>query len=100
MARLLERSLRDMYRAGEIFTFLMPAAEAIYLPHDFRTVYEQERKFYEETSETPGISISQATEEDLESLSLAANTWLERNYQVYALRDAALLPETDERIRK
>ena len=89
MARLLERSLRDMYRAGEIFTFLMPAAEAIYLPHDFRTVYEQERKFYEETSETPEISISQAKEEDLESLSLAANTWLERNYQVYALRDAA-----------
>ena len=41
MASLLKKSLEDMYQAGEAFTFLMPASESIYLPFDFRTVYEQ-----------------------------------------------------------
>ena len=43
MASLLKKSLEDMYQAGEAFTFLMPASESIYLPFDFRTVYEQEK---------------------------------------------------------
>ena len=41
MAGLLREALLDMYQAGVTFTYLMPAAEAIYLPHDFRTMYEQ-----------------------------------------------------------
>lgn len=44
MGELLRRALRDMYALGRSFTFLMPAAETIYTPYDFRTVYEQERK--------------------------------------------------------
>ena len=47
MAALLRHVLRDMYEAGQSFTFLMPAAERIYLPHDFRTLYEQEKRYYE-----------------------------------------------------
>ena len=39
MAGLLREALLDMYQAGVTFTYLMPAAEAIYLPHDFRTMY-------------------------------------------------------------
>ena len=50
MAALLKRALADMHRAGEPFTFLMPAAEAIYLPHGFATVYEQEQRFYDEAA--------------------------------------------------
>ena len=46
MAALLRRALQDMYASGENFTFLMPVAEAIYTPHDFRTVYGQERRVY------------------------------------------------------
>ena len=53
MAALLKRSLKDMYEAGEAFTFLMPASERIYLPFDFRTVYEQDRKFYRKEDEAP-----------------------------------------------
>ena len=34
MASLLKRSLRDMYQAGEAFTFLMPASESIYQPFE------------------------------------------------------------------
>ena len=53
MASLLKKSLEDMYQAGEAFTFLMPASESIYLPFDFRTVYEQKKRYYrqEEPSE-------------------------------------------------
>ncbi len=35
-----------MYQAGVTFTYLMPATEAIYLPHDFRTMYEQNIEYY------------------------------------------------------
>lgn len=43
MGALLRASLKDMYNKGYPFTFLMPAAEAIYLPYDFRYIYSQDR---------------------------------------------------------
>ena len=45
MKALLETALKDMYREGESFTYLMPAAEAIYTPYGFRTVYEQQLEY-------------------------------------------------------
>ncbi len=41
MASLLKRALNDMADEGRAFTFLMPAAEAIYTPFGFRFVYAQ-----------------------------------------------------------
>lgn len=41
MGALLRQSMQDMYARKEPFTFLMPAAEAIYTPYDFRFVYKQ-----------------------------------------------------------
>ena len=41
MGALLRRALNDMYTAKIPFTFLMPAAEAIYTPYDFRFIYSQ-----------------------------------------------------------
>lgn len=41
MAALLKRSAGEMYQRQEPFTFLMPAAEAIYAPHGFRFIYRQ-----------------------------------------------------------
>lgn len=41
MGALLRTSLKDMYSQKMPFTFLMPAAEAIYTPYDFRYIYEQ-----------------------------------------------------------
>lgn len=87
MAAVLKKALRDMYAAGESFTFLMPAAEEIYLPHDFRTVYEQERRYYSEGRETSGYV--PAGEGDCADLAEAANAYLTRKYQVFALRDSA-----------
>ena len=41
MRALLIRSLGDMYGKKIPFTFLMPAAAAIYTPYDFRYIYDQ-----------------------------------------------------------
>lgn len=42
MGALLRASLKDMYARKIPFTFLMPAAEAIYTPYDFRFIYSQD----------------------------------------------------------
>lgn len=93
MCALLKMALRDMYRAEQCFTFLMPAAEAIYTPYDFRTVYEQEQKFCpvdgqaEQTLEDgSACQVSPAEDSDLEELAKMANAVLSAGYQVYALR--------------
>ena len=41
MRRLLVHVMEEMYRRKEWFTFLMPAAEEIYAPYDFRFIYVQ-----------------------------------------------------------
>ena len=41
MRSLLQASLQEMYRREETFTWLMPAAEAIYRPFGFRFIYEK-----------------------------------------------------------
>lgn len=87
MAAILRRSLKDMYADGQSFTFLMPAAEGIYLPHDFRTIYEQEKRYYKE-GEYP-YPMTAASEKDCAGLADAAECYLCANYQVYAKRDAS-----------
>lgn len=42
MAKLLEAAMKEMCTQGNPFTYLMPAKESIYLPFDFRIVYEQD----------------------------------------------------------
>lgn len=43
MRKLLVRALEDQYGQKMPFTFLMPAAEAIYSPYDFRFIYRQKQ---------------------------------------------------------
>ena len=43
MRSLLQASLQEMYRRKETFTWLMPAAEAIYRPFGFRFIYEKNK---------------------------------------------------------
>lgn len=82
MKALIRKALKDMYQDGENFTFLMPAAEAIYLPHDFRTVYEQEKRYFHGEGEP--LKIEEAGE-----LAELAESYLSAHYQVYAKRNAA-----------
>lgn len=88
MAKLLKQAMIDMRTRGEAFTFLMPAAEAIYNPYGFRFIYKQNQGWIMgETSKNSGISVAYAREEDCEEMARFANAYLEKNYQVYAKRD-------------
>ena len=88
MAGLLREALLDMYQAGVTFTYLMPAAEAIYLPHDFRTMYEQNIEYYApEEKLAESITVQAAEDKDCDEISAWAQKELARKYQVYAKRD-------------
>jgi len=77
-----------MYQAGVTFTYLMPAAEAIYLPHDFRTMYEQNIEYYApEEKLAESITVQAAEDKDCDEISAWAQKELARKYQVYAKRD-------------
>lgn len=90
MGELLRKSLNDMYADGETFTFLIPASEQIYLPYDFRTVWEQERPYYDPEAVVPeGVVITDATEADAEEMATYMGEKLAAEKQVYAFRDAA-----------
>lgn len=86
MRTLLERALKDMYAANHTFTFLMPAAESIYLPYDFRTVYEQKHVYYTEADLQSGLDIQELKVEECEELAECMNRYLAMNCHVYAKR--------------
>lgn len=89
MAALLKNALNEMYHEGQTFTFLMPASEKIYLPFDFRTVYEQKRSYYHGQEAEKGVLVTTASEEDCEEIAKYASGYLASGYQVYVKRDAA-----------
>lgn len=88
MASLLKASMREMYNRKEPFTFLMPAAEAIYYPFDFRFVYRQRQSVVSGKKGMQGdLQIIHAKEKDCGVAAEFAN-WFLRDYQVVAERDA------------
>ena len=96
MRKLLTKALYDMYDANQTFTFLMPVAESIYLPYDFRTVYEQNHTYYSEEHEGKGFDIQELKTEECEELADVMNHFLSGNFQVYAYRNK----EYFERLKK
>ncbi|MEF9999238.1 MAG: GNAT family N-acetyltransferase [Lachnospiraceae bacterium] len=89
MASLLKVAMNEMYRRKEPFTFLMPAAEAIYRPFDFRFIYQQGQAIVKgkKTRDNDEIQIRMATKEDSRMLANFANEWLEKRYQIYVRRN-------------
>ena len=96
MRNLLTKALHDMYEEHQTFTFLMPAAESIYLPYDFRTVYKQNHMYYSTEHEGKGFDIHELKEEECEELAGFMNQFLAAYYQVYANRTR----EYFERLKK
>ena len=99
MKNLLTRALYDMYEKGEAFTYLMPAAEAIYKPFDFRFIYNQKgcvinkesaQKFISGNKNEPdaGPLISRTgKEKDIPELVNFSNELLSKRYQIYTRRN-------------
>lgn len=89
MGELLRHAMREMYDRKEPFTFLMPAAEGIYTPYDFRFVYAQSRAedFAACDALEPGIC-SDAALSDAEETAQFVQKHFTGKWQVYAVRDA------------
>jgi predicted acetyltransferase len=100
MRILLEKALHRMYLEKMPFTYLMPAAEAIYTPYDFRVVYEQEpwtesmkaviqdlRNQNKTIHENRNITVKPIyLEEDIKELTAFCNDQLSKNYDIYVPR--------------
>lgn len=89
MRDLLLKSMEEMYRRKEPFTFLMPAAEAIYSPYDFRFVYRQRQgvltqKDLPESEVPAAIRVKDARFSDCDALSQFFRKEIAPNYQVIA----------------
>ena len=94
MGALLQASLKKMYDRKETFTFLMPAAESIYHPYDFRYIYRQrggkvcgskERSVFHELQGNI-YEMREASEKDCRKLAEFAEEILRESYQVVAVR--------------
>jgi len=89
MRELLNRSMGDMYQCGEAFTFLMPAAEVIYRPFDFRFIYNQRQGWVDGFAGGKGqFEMRKAVSSDCGQIAVFARKQL-AGYSVYAIRDAA-----------
>lgn len=87
MRGLLEKSMVDMEKESVPFTFLMPAAEAIYYPFGFRFFYKQTQKdlnFQNHSEEN--LEIWEADPSMCKEMAKFAGEILKLNYRVYAQR--------------
>lgn len=88
MGQLLKHTMRVMYERKEPITFLMPAAEAIYYPYDFRFIYTRKQGEMRGENNSSSVKIRIATKEDCGKLALFSNAFLKK-YQVTTYRDEA-----------
>ena len=102
METLLRKSMQDMYHRKEWFTFLMPAAEAIYTPYDFRFIYDQKQSLIPEISEIQEYDdrkrdrrthqkaeLREATLSDAQKMAAFFAQYFANQWQVYAVREEA-----------
>ncbi len=101
MRALLVHAMQEMYRRGEPFTYLVPAAEAIYTPYDFRFIYDQtgyelSENLPQEAADflqchafagTQGIESRDASMGDAGRIADFFNIHLAEEKQVFAVRD-------------
>lgn len=89
MAALLNYAVQVMKERGEPFTFLMPAAEAIYRPFGFEFVYEQRQGTVTgKAGSDKNLEFVLAEKEDCREIAEFANVYL-KEFDVVAWRDAS-----------
>lgn len=106
MRSLLQASLQEMYRREETFTWLMPAAEAIYRPFGFRFIYEKNKmtvtadvlrraetdenwQIHSDQEVSGDIFCEEAKKEDLAELACFAEKQLSKLAEVYTVHNIA-----------
>lgn len=88
MRQLLNYALQVMTDRGELFTFLMPADEAIYRPFGFEFVYEQKRENVRgKKCEDSTVEVVEASTEHCQMIAHFSNQMLQE-YDVVTWRDS------------
>ena len=100
MTQLLQKTARDLYLKKIPFMFLMPAAQEIYYPHDYRYIYNMPQWKAEPSGEKTvssedlgnvikegSIEIRPAGQNDCKEMAAFAEKNLRERYQVYTKRD-------------
>ncbi len=96
MRSLMIAALHEMQKERMPFVFLMPARESLYLPFDFRYVFDQPRwvlRYAPQIRKEPlhGTEL-------LSELAEWQNAWLKGQYDVFAVRDEAYLSRMQEEL--
>lgn len=79
---LIHAALQTQYEEKCPFSFLMPANEKIYTPHDYRTVYRQNQEYCKEVS-----TLARPAEfSDCATLAEFENTRMKKEFQVFTWR--------------
>lgn len=88
MRKLLTKAMQDLYREKAPFTFLMPAAEAIYTPYGFRRTWEWrwEEEVLGEKQECSIILADECSEDQLQKLSDTVNESLRKKFKLFTWR--------------
>lgn len=97
MRGLLFAMLRDMQEERMPFTFLMPARESLYYPYDFRFVYDQPRWVLHYNKDIKKVACAGGALYG--DLAQWQNAWLNRQYEVFAVRDAAYLERMEKELK-
>lgn len=89
MRALLKEVLKDMYKDGKPFTYLMPAKEEIYLPFDFCTVYRQDITSLSAAQDLPLEGYEELTLDLCKEVAAKEAEYFLGRFQLYTLRDEA-----------
>ena len=91
MRQVLYKMLQDLNQEKKPFCFLMPAAEAIYRPFQFAFIYDQPVWKPEDEPEKDLEKRPVDLAKKAETAAHWMNDWLEKHYEVYAVRDKAYM---------
>lgn len=101
MRRLLMRMMADMRAEKMPFCFLMPADEAIYRPFGFTYIFRQPHWGLRDESAKQLVRVPVSDDGrsvDLETAAAWMETWLQKRYEMYAIRDEAYLQRLADEI--
>lgn len=91
MGMLLQKCMLEMYAGKVPFSFLMPAAEAIYRPYDFRYIYKQKTGVIKEQKACGGehghVVFSDAVLWEAEEMASFFNNNFSGNWQICTQRN-------------
>ncbi len=91
MRQVLYKVLRDLHQEKKPFCFLMPAAETIYRPFQFAFIYDQPVWKPEDEPEKNLEKRPVDLADQAEVMADWLDHWLEKRYEVYAVRDKAYM---------